>query len=146
MGNRMEFYAGDARALVAAFEADRAADLRTVAGVCGQVDFSLHLDPDNMDELLAAACEAAAIDRLGWWDDALKNPCGGDEDASWLAAVDSNVVNVFAALDLATFLPKARPWLGTTLTPDFERATGALIELCKVAVRGGAGVVFTWSA
>jgi hypothetical protein len=143
MGNRMEFYVGDAKVLAAAFETT--ADLRMPGAGNGHVDFSLHLDPEAMDELLAAACEAASISRLSWWDDAMAEQLGGDENGG-VAVVKPNIVRVLGSLELLTFLPKARPWLGSTLTRDFEQALGELIELCRGAAHSELDVIFTWSA
>jgi hypothetical protein len=145
MSGMMDFYAGDAKALAAAYEGDPAADLPSVGGVRGHVDFSLHLTPDTLDELLGAACEAAGVERLAWWDDALSSHLAGDADESSLDVVDPAVVDVFAGVEFATFLVKARPWLGDTLTPDLQRATEELLGLCKAAKRDGMDVVFAWS-
>lgn len=63
---------------------------------------------------------------------------------SWLARVDPAAVEAFAELDLTSFLPTARPWLGASVTPDVEKAIGALIDLCRGATRRGVPTARRW--
>jgi hypothetical protein len=62
MGILMNFYAGRAAAIVSAIEAE--GDPREVASAAA--DFSLHIGYDELDEMLAAACERQKRERITW--------------------------------------------------------------------------------
>lgn len=122
MGALMHFYA--VRAGEALREGARAA-----------ADFSLHIGDDELDELLAAACEHARVERIAW--SAAAEPLSDSAHKMTPAFVE-----LFAGLAAGAFVQAARPWLGRALTPDFERAIGELIDTCRRARDERLDVVF----
>ena len=129
------FYAADADEFVDAIESD---DLDLSEVVRATADFSLHIGEDALDEMLAAACEHVKTGRIAWED-----AVGADEPiADSVFTMSPAFVEVFASLSAVTFVPTLRPWLGETLTPDFENAVGDLIEVCKCAKVEQLDVIF----
>ena len=137
MGVLMNFYAGQADKIVSLIETGDDLD----QGVSASADFSLHIDEDALDEMLAAACEHKQRDRIDWHE-----AVSADEPISDSAfKMSPAFVELFAGLSAQDFVPAARPWLGQILTPDFEKAIGELIDVCRCAKSEKLDVVFVVS-
>lgn len=135
MGVLMEFSSVRADTVTAVQE-DPDFDLEANDAVVDHADFSLHLDFDALDELVAAACEVKQREPFTF-DEAM-----GEQLSGTLSVMSGGFVDLFASLEPASFLEAARPWLGDALTPDFRSAIEALITLCRNAKARSLAVVF----
>jgi hypothetical protein len=136
----MNFYATQADKIVDAIESGD--DLDSNQLVRATADFSLHIGEDALDEMLAAACEHKKTERIAWED-----AVGADDPLAESAfKMSPAFIELFASLSANDFVPTLRPWLGQTLTPDFEKAISELIDVCRCARSEGLDVVFACSA
>jgi hypothetical protein len=152
MGLSMEFYAGDAAVIGADFTAVEFDGLRDGTRARAYADFSLHLAPTHLDLLSVVIAERVGTSPRTL-NDILVRTVGGFEGEGRAELMNPAWVHMVAAADEATAPELSAAWLqrvGTQLgeqvavTPDAVHAVGELIHLCRLAVREGLDVVFTW--
>ncbi len=142
MGILVDFYAGDADAIGKSW-----AEGKTPASKA-HADFSLHLDPTELDVLSECMGVEPLLDLLG-------RRVGGDGDASEANVIDPKWVAAVGALPDSSANQLAEDWLkavreeqGEAATEDAGDATQAvreLISLCRTAAKERCDAVFAWS-
>jgi hypothetical protein len=152
MGLLLEFYAGDADAIGAAFKAQGLAGLRDGSRARAHADFSLHLSPSDLDILSEVIAESVAAEPLQL-NDSLVRMVGGDTNSSAAEVVSSAWVKMVAAAREAAVAEIAAEWIKRVgeeygqqfdSSPEALRAVCDLIRLCQLADREGLAVVHTW--
>lgn len=148
----MDFYAGNAREIGAAFTRDDSRSLEKAARA--HVDFALHLSPTDLDILSEAAFQMLGRDPRGLLDCLVEN-VGGDGSESGADTVETTWVATIASIPDDRVEELAREWFRgvaedrgdneAELTDDALQALRDLIALCRTAARDHLDVVHTWS-
>jgi len=153
MGLSLEFYAGDAEKIGAAFTEIDFDGLRDGTLAHSYADLSLHLaltDLDILCEQIGAKLGRAAVPLL----DSLEWTVGGTPDESEASVVSGAWVSTMAGVPLEQVPQITRAWLEAvaeesgdevvTDSPDAAAAVASLVTLCREAVSRGTRVVFAW--
>ena len=152
MGLSIEFYAGDAATIGAAFSAIDFDQLRDGRKSIAYADLSLHIGVDDLDLLSAAIADRQGKPRFSLLDGLGAN-VGAIDDEGSADLVDPAWVARVSTLDIADFATVAADWIrrvgesrGEVLEPTDDAATAVrhLVSLCKKAISAGADVVFVW--
>src|SRR3981081_3241207 len=115
MGMLENFYAGD-KALIAE-EWESSGNLESAAFVKARADFSLHLEPDWLDDLIDAVCRSAQSPKMKRVDVLIEQLAGDGEESS-ADVVSPIFVKLLADLSDARLQSVAKDWLGNGLTDD----------------------------
>jgi hypothetical protein len=152
MGLSMEFYAGDARKVGAAFSDPDGEDWG--AGAAAYADFSLHLSPSDLDLFSEVASSHLEITPLRLWDclgEEVGSIDGGETGAAHV--VNPAWVALIARLSagdsefLATrWIERVAERLGESIqvTEAATAAVRSLIDVCQRARQDGLPVLFLW--
>lgn len=153
MGQLIGFYAGDAAAIGADFDAHKFDGLRDGTRARAYADFSLHLSPTDFDILSEVIAEQVGAPQILLLD-SLSRHVGGAGDERSADVVDERWVRMVAAVDESTTHTLTAEWIRRvgedcgqqlTVTGEAIQAVGDLIRLCQLAVQDGLEVVHTWS-
>ena len=152
MGLSIEFYAGDAARIGAAFSAIQFDQIRNGTKAIAYADFSLHVGMEDLD-LLSIVISDHTKEPLLLLLDHLTTNVGTMDDEGSADIVDPAWVTMVAALDVADAPDVAAEWirrvgesLEETLEPTTAAATavGQLVGLCRKAILAQAEVVCAW--
>ena len=136
------FYAGDKTLIAEQWEST--GDLESARFVKARADFSLHLEPDWFDDLVAAVCRSTQSPSMGRVD-VLIEQLAGDGEGSSADVVSPTFVKLVADLSGPQLKSVAKDWLGNELTDDATAALAEFVRLCGVATVENLPVVHTWS-
>jgi hypothetical protein len=155
MGLSLEFYAGDAAVIGAAFNDVADWDsIRDGTKAIAYADLSLHLSPDALDTLSEVfAMEAGAgrmefLSRLGEEVGVIDGGEGGAYvvEPAWVQTVAKVDPRDAKAITVRWFDSLGKVYNSVIeVNPGAIAAVASLIELCKKAVKSGVSVVFAWS-
>jgi hypothetical protein len=152
MGLSIEFYAGHAPTIGAAFSHVDFDELRDGRKSIAYADLSLHIGLEDIDLLSAVIADHTETPSVGLLDGITAN-VGTIADEGSADVVDPAWVAMVSALDVAHAPVIAADWIrrvgeanGETLeaTDDAAVAVRALVGLCKKALAAGADVVCVW--
>ena len=163
MGNIMTFFAGNADKIGPAmanprqfYELSRAQDSPGQSDLMGEVDFSMHLVFDDLDDLSREAGKVLQREPI-CLSQAIGRCIDGDAGTAWemrdhsADVVKPAWVDQFAAVPDSAIADLAAAW-AANLGVDLSKAThipdaiNDLIRLCRLASSAKADVVFSWSA
>ena len=165
MGNTMTFFAGNADKIGPAlanesprqlYELRRLPDSPTQSDFLGEVDFSMHLGFDNLDDLSREAGKVLQREPI-CLSQAIGRCVAGDSEKAWemrdwsADVVKPAWVDQFPAIPDSAVAGLASAW-AMSLEVDLSEATHIpeaivdLIRLCRRASSVKADVVFSWSA
>lgn len=152
MGLSIEFYAGNAATIGAAFSAVAFDELRDGRKSIAYADLSLHIGLDDVDLLSAAIADATGKPLVTLLDGLTAN-VGAIDDEGSADVVDRAWVAMVSALDAAHAPAVAADWIrrvgeaqGEVLevTDHAVVAVQDLLALCKKALSANADVVCVW--
>ncbi len=152
MGLSIEFYAGDAGTIGAAFSAIDFDQLRDGRKSIAYADLSLHVGLEDLDLLSTSIAERAGGPVVMLLD-GLQANVGRIEDEGSADVVDPAWVTMVSTLDLADAPAVSADWirrvgesLGEVLEPTdaAAEAVGKLVSLCRKAISANADVVCVW--
>jgi hypothetical protein len=152
MGLSIEFYAGNAATIGAAFSAVAFDEIRDGRRSIAYADLSLHIGLEDVDLLSAAIAEHTERPLVSLLDRLTAN-VGTIDDEGSADVVDPAWVAMVSALEVAHAAAVAADWIrrvgeshGETLevTDDAAVAVRELIGLCKKALAADADVVCVW--
>jgi hypothetical protein len=151
MSQLLGFYAGDAEAIGAAYEAG-SDDLDAADFVRAHADFSLHITPLDIDFLAEAIADRTGRTAPSLMD-SFTRLVGGDPEENSAQVVDPAWVQLVSTADAGQADDLADEWLkrvsaeyGETLevSPETVQAVEELVRLCQLATKEKLEVVFTW--
>jgi len=152
MGLLLDFYAGDASVLGAAYNAGDVASVRAAAKA--HADFSLHLSPNDLDILSEEAFAMTGGEPVGLLESLVGN-VGGDGAESSADTLSEIWVAGFASFPEERVKELAERWMRgvaadrgqpeAVVTPDVLQAIRQLIAVCQTAKQHCLDVVHTWS-
>jgi hypothetical protein len=154
MGLLLEFYAGPADAIGAAFTEGERSALRDGSLAHAYADLSLRVGPEALDILSEQA--GILLDREPLLLlDCLERSLGGTEGENGADLVSRTWVEFVAAVPVSSAAELSRRWLEAFAaendeeldvdSPDAAAAVAALIRLCNQALERRSDVVFGWS-
>lgn len=154
MGMLIHFYAGDPAKIGAAFTNNDFEALRDPSIILASAEFSLHINPEDLEMLSEEASQIAGLkEPLGYYD-SLEQNVGGDSEGSSADAMTEKWIQLFASFsdDQAPQIGSA--WMKAASNEygkDFEvtdeviQAISELIVVCRTALSHNTAVVNTWS-
>ena len=150
----MCFYAGDAKAIGQAFNADDRTALSGLPIAHAHADFSLHLSPIDVDMLAEESCLLLGHDPQAF-SDSLVESVGGDGEESSADVIAPELVAIVASLTDDQINDLGERWVraiaeehggaNVQLTPEVAKAIRDLVNVCKTATHENLHVVHTWS-
>jgi hypothetical protein len=154
----LDFYAGDAKEIGKAWDADDFDRMKDPRIVLGHADFSLHLEDITFMFFSQCASRLAGggPDSL---ESSLSRNVGGDAENTSADVVSPEWVKMIASLDdeklgwlgwewietMKREYASVRDTNGYSLTPDLWKALLDLRSLCRTSIQNGCEVVFIWS-
>jgi hypothetical protein len=153
MGLSIEFYAGEADAIGAAFTDVRLEGLRDGSIAHSYADFSLHISVTDLDVLSEQAAGMLAREPVRLLE-SLGRHVGGTADESSADVVARTWVEFIAAVPKGSASELSAVWLSAVMmetgeeidvhSPDAARAVEELIQLCCESLARRTDVVFAW--
>lgn len=151
MGLSIEFYAGDADAIGAAFTDVRFEALQDGSIAHSYADFSLHISVADLDVLSEQAAGMLAREPVLLLE-SLERHVGGTPDESSADVVARAWVEFIAAVSKESDSELSAAWLSAVMaetgkeidvhSPGAARAVGELITLCRDSIAKRSAVVF----
>ena len=152
MGLSLEFYAGDAATIGSDFSAIEFDGIRDGTRAQVYTDFSLHLQPIDLDLLSAVIAKSVGATPIELYDSLVRTVGSYGDDEGKAELVDPAWVRLIASADDSAVSNLTSDWMQLVAarchedicaTPDAVNAVRNLICLCQIAVRGKLDVVHT---